>query len=222
MILKCRRHVFTETLIVDGDLIIDNSGAIELFGFFVVLGDLYFIGDEVSVSGGFYVTGQTYVDFNDGEGFTNVGGNEFSFALFTMDNVLIESIYETHVKNGSEVMFNWFIYTDESIFADVVNNRLLVNGMFFAAAKGVSGNVIPVEDEYGDPVHGIVINAFDGYVASNGTETIVNNFYSFDFDPMQEASLHDEFVELPEFEMLATVEGEYSIYRSDIFYNNDN
>jgi hypothetical protein len=214
----------TETFIVDGDLTIDNTGDITISAFIVVLGDLYFTGDNVTVSGGFYVTGETYMQFNDGEGFVNINGQGYSFALLTMDNVIVESLFHhnDNKKPSNATTFNWFVYTEESIFIDAVNNQMAINGVLFAAAKGNSGNEIPIEDELGNPIRGIVVHAFDGYIRSNGAETYVNNHNSFDFDPMQEASLQDEFIQLPEFELLAVSEGDgYSTYRTDIFYNND-
>jgi hypothetical protein len=212
----------TETLIVDGDLIIDNDDKIEIFGFIVVLGDLYFTGEDVEISGGFYVIGQTFIDFKDNEGFKNPDKDNYQFTLLTMDNIYINSIFESHKKKGKEKRFNWFVYTEESIFADVVNNRLEIKGVWFAAAKGVSGNDLPIVDENGVPLRGIIINAFNGYIDNSGTPVEIDNMDSFDFNPLKAKKLQKDFLELPELNMLATVEGDFSMYRSDLFYYNNN
>jgi hypothetical protein len=228
-------NVDTETIIVDGDLTFSNSNRIDVEAFFVVLGDLYFTGEDISIGGGFYVAGQTFIEFEDGHGFRNPdngggrpgggggGGGasaDYSFALYTMDNIWVNSLFESHLSSTNADEFNWFVYTEESIYVDAVNNRVFVNGVFFAAAKGNSGNEIPMVDDNGNPVRGIIINSFNGYVRSDGFE-VVNSNVTFDFDPMQEGSLQDKFFELPEFETVLVSEGEYTIKRSEIFYNNN-
>jgi hypothetical protein len=137
-----------------------------------------------------------------------------------MDNIWVNSLFESHLSSTNADEFNWFVYTEESIYVDAVNNRVFVNGVFFAAAKGNSGNEIPMVDDNGNPVRGIIINSFNGYVRSDGFE-VVNSNVTFDFDPMQEGSLQDKFFELPEFETVLVSEGEYTIKRSEIFYNNN-
>ncbi|QMS85933.1 hypothetical protein [Candidatus Xianfuyuplasma coldseepsis] len=211
----------TETMIVWGDLTIDNVGAIDITGMIVVLGDLYFTGDDVTVSGGFYVTGQTFIEFNEGEGFVDSGGTDHKFSLYGMDNIMVTSLFETHGNNTNSNIFNWFVYTEESIYIDAVNNVVEINGVLYAAAKGNSGNEIPMEDESGNPIRGIVVNSFNGYVRSNGTVTIKNNYFTFDFDPVNEASLGSKFVELPDFETVLVQETEEGSYeRTEVYYNN--
>ncbi len=213
----------TETLIVYGDLYIDNPDDIEIFGYIVVLGDLYFLGDTVKVSGGFFVTGQTYVDFNPKKGFINPSTNDYQFSLMTMDNIFVTSLYETHRNIDYSERFNWFVYTDESIFIDAVNNKLEMKGVLFAAAKGVSGHDLPIVNENGEPIRGIVINSFNGYIDNSGNAHIIDeDVNNFDIDAIKANELDKKFIEMPDLGLLATVEGEFSIYRSELYYYNNN
>ena len=209
----------TETFIVTGDLTFDNAAQIDYQGIIVVLGDLYFSGQSIAIEGGFYVVGQTYIEFDEGEGFEDAGGgNSYSFALLGVDNIFLNSMFESHNSSSAPTIFDWVVYTEESIYMDLVNSRLQVNGIFFAAARDNSGNYIPVEDENGDPIHGIVINSYRGYINNSGQAVPASqtNRNSFIYDVVNEASLQDSFVELPVFETVVVSEGTYSFERSEL------
>jgi hypothetical protein len=214
----------TETMIIDGDLHITNSNSINLRGFFVVLGDLYFDGsDDVTINGGFYVTGQTYIDFEDGAGIKTDTNHKVGFSLLTMDNIYINHLFEQHKKRGEPKAIQWLVYTDESMFVDAVNNHVIVKGIWLSAARGASGNDIPVVDESGTPVTGIIINSMDGYIDKNGNAVNgVRKYKSFSLTQLTEHQIHNTFMQIPTFDLVAVSEGVYSSYRSEIFYYNSN
>lgn len=211
----------TETLIVTGDLTIDNVNpltASDISGFIVVLGDLTFEGYSVSVSGGFYVVGETNINFNGDYGFVEPSSSPY-FNLMAIDNVFVNTHYAATTLGSAVTRFSWFVYTDESIYIDAVNSRLQIEGALYAAAKGVSGNDLPMEDD-GTPVRGIVINAFHGYINGAGTETIVPSYTSFDFLPMTSTIIASSFNEDPTFDDVFVSDGLYTMKRSTLYYSN--
>lgn len=192
----------TEILVVNGDLTFDNPADINFQGFIVVLGDLTFTGNSVVVDGGFYVTGQTIVEFNELRGFQDGGGGaDYGFTLISIDNVLINSLWETHTTSNRPSIWNWFIYTDESIYIDAVNSRIYVNGVFFAAARGNSGNYIPMVNESAVPIMGIVIDSYRGYIntSGNAVPSSQENRNRFYFNSMTFAEISSTFFEIPTF-----------------------
>jgi hypothetical protein len=211
----------TETLIVTGDLTIDNINALaplSLDAFIVVLGDLNFTGYDVSVSGGFYVVGETNIDFAGDYGFVEPASSPY-FTLMGIDNVFVNTHYSSSSLGSAVSRFSWFVYTDESIYIDAVNSRLQIEGALFAGAKGVSGNDLPLEDD-GTPVRGIVINAFNGYINGTGNDTVVPGYTSFDFLPMDSTTIGSSFREVPSFDEVFVSDGLYTMKRSTLYYNN--
>jgi hypothetical protein len=210
-----------ETLVIAGDLIFDNSNYITIDGKFVVLGDLIFQGDEVDIDGAFYVLGQVFFNFDEGAGVTESGGtSEYGLAILARDNIIVNSMWESHTSSRLPDEFDTFMYTEESIYIDAVNSRMNVNGVLFANAKGVSGNYIPVVDENDDPILGIVINSYRGYINNSGnavpsTRRARNAFY---FDVVNEVNLQNAFVEVPEFDSLVIIEGVYTFETSEFRY----
>jgi len=210
-----------ETLIITGDLIFDNIGAITVDGKFVVLGDLIFQGDELDIDGSFYVLGQTFFNFNEGEGISEAGStNEYGLTFMTKDNIIINSIWESHTSSQLPDQFDVFMYTEESIYIEAVNSRLNIDGVLFANAKGVSGNYIPMVDENSNPILGIVMSAYRGRINSSGTAVPSSNRNrnSFYLDVVNNTALQDAFTEIPTFDTLVITEGVYTFERSEFLY----
>ena len=222
------KNLETEGFIVNGNLTFNNADEILVEGMFVVLGELSFTGSSVIVDGGFYVQDETIVNFDPGKGFIDSDNQStYKFTLLAKDNVLIESLWESHSSSSSPARWNWVIYTEESIYVDAVNSRLNINGIFFAAARGYSGNNVPMkyEDDPATPsideslnyVQGIIINSYKGYVTDTGQSVPGGNWQknSFIFDIINEGNLQSLFIELPQFNSLVVIEGEYSFDRSE-------
>jgi hypothetical protein len=70
------------------------------------------------------------------------------------------------------------LYSEESIFIDAVESKYNMEGAIFARAAGVSGNYLDIEDEYGVPIQGIVINSYRGYV----DESYTFNWWTWDWE----------------------------------------
>jgi len=86
-----------ETLVINGDLIIDSNWHITLDGKFVILGDLIFQGGTVDIDGAFYVLGQTIFDFDEGYGVVENGNShEYGLTIMGKDNIIVKSMWESH------------------------------------------------------------------------------------------------------------------------------
>jgi hypothetical protein len=220
-----------ETLIITGDLIIDNDSYITMDGKFVVLGDLKFTGDTVDIDGAFYVFGQTIFDFDNRSGINEntVGVDEYGLTVISRDNIIFKSMWERTRQNAGT--FAAFLYTEESIYIESVNSRVKMKGVFFANAKNESYeqdefgndiyNHIPVVDEDGTYINGIVINSYRGFYKYNRdrlipkTSTDFNRFY---YMGVLDAAYQDAFVEIPEFDSVVFKEGGYTFERSEFSY----
>ena len=163
-------NIDTETLVVNGNLTFKNTRDINVTGMIVVLGDLIFEGESVEFSGGFYVTGESRFNFKEGYGIISGSRqNDWSFSLYSKKSVIVESVWETHYSNPYTPTIDWYVYTDESIYIDSVNSNLDVEGNFHARALGLEGPFITLENKSQVQIHGIVINAFNGYINKYGT-----------------------------------------------------
>jgi hypothetical protein len=210
-----------DSLFINGDMIFDNNGYITIDGTFVITGDLIFQGDEVDIDGAFYVLGEVIFDFNEEEGVSESGGlSEYGFTIMAQDNILVKSMWESDSSSRLPDIFDCFWYTEESIYIDAVNSRLNINGVIFANAKGVSGNYIPVVDEFDNPILGIVINSYRGYINRFGNAVPSNNVNrnAFYMDVVNNVSLQNAFVEVPEFESLVVTDGVYTFETSEFRY----
>jgi len=196
----------TETLVVIGNLTFENTTNIDVTGLIVVLGDLTFSGHSVAVDGGFLVTGETTFDFTELYGIQDVGGQlSNGFTLLSIDNVYVNSLWEIHTTSNRPAVWDWLVYTEESIYIDAVNSRININGGLYAAARDNSGNYIPIVDESAQPILGIVIDAFRGYISNtNGGEvpTSSANRNRFYLNVMTEAEIQSTFFQYPVFATL--------------------
>jgi hypothetical protein len=214
-----------EALVIDGDLIINNdrSNALMLLdGKFVITGDLIFNGYEVDIDGAFYVMGQVIFDFEPGYGVSEQGSaREYGLTILARDNIILKSMWENHTNGRNRDSFDGFWYTEESIYLETVNNRLNFNGSIYANAKGESGNYIPVEDQDGNPILGIVITSYRGYInnAGNAVPNSNRNREGFIIDLITSQVLQDAHVEIIQFSSWVTMEGEVAPpERSGFFY----
>ncbi len=195
----------SETFVVNGDLDFQNTTDITVSGMIVVLGDLTFSGQSVAIEGGFYVTGETVVEFEWGYGFEDAGAMaQWGFSLIARDNVIVESLWESHTSSALPNQWDWYIYTEESIYIDAVNSRLNIRGVFFAAARENSANQIFIEDESALRVNGIFINSYRGRIRNNGSALPSNNVLrnSFYLSIVNQSELSTTFAELITFDDL--------------------
>jgi len=199
----------TDSLFVNGDLVIDNqtAGTINLEGTFIVTGDLYFTGDSVDIEGTFFVLGETFVNFSDGEGFVTQTIND-GFSILGKDNIKIEELFVSNapVTVGTDPLITAFFYTEESIWIDAVNGRFHLEGALFARALGNTSNQIFLDDNLGTQIEGIVINGYRGYVNSSDVSIpsqldVSHRFYITKIDL---ASFPGEFRNIPTFNTLTS------------------
>ena len=218
----------TETLIVNGDLIFQNTRDIKVTGMIVVLGDLIFEGETVEIVGGFYVTGESRFNFLEGYGIESGDNNEdWSFSLFSKKSVIVESMWESHYSNPFVRRMDWYIYTDESIYIDAVNSMMDIEGNFHARALGLNGPFITLENESQVQIHGIIINSFNGYIDDDGN--VYRNYFTerFTINALNESgssgggggwgwgNISPGFDEEPDYDPLIVSQGEYSFETSE-------
>lgn len=231
-----------ETLIVTGDLTIDSNYWKTLDGKFVVLGDLIFEGGIVDLDGAFYVFGQTIFDFDPGSGINEAGivqngdMTEYGLTILSRDNIVFKSMWEdTMPKEYSwsikKSVFDAFLYTEKSIYIEAVTSRVQMRGVLFANARDTAlldkdgnstWNTIPVLDQNGDNINGIVINSYRGWVEErrNGNYKLhsesddrYNGFY------YKSSSFYQEvFEEIPVFDSVVFKEGSWTFRRSEFSY----
>ncbi len=208
-----------ESIIVTGDLTIDTNYYSTIDGKFVVLGDLIFIGDTIDIDGAFYVFGETRFNFNYDEGITEAGDtSEYGLTIISRDNIMFESMWEGTWHNQGE--FDVFLYTEESIYMEAVKSKVEMSGVLFANAKNESGNHIPVVDENGEYINGIVITSYRGYTNWRGNLIPRSNvkFNRFYYTGVFSDEYQEAFVEIPEFESVVFKEGGYTFERSEFSY----
>jgi hypothetical protein len=215
-----------DAIIILGDLVFDNSYWETVDGKFVILGDLIFQGDIVDIDGAFYVYGETIMDFDSGSGINEAGDtSEYGFTLLSKDNIIIKSMWEGNNWSGNGWgEFDAFFYTEESIYIEAVYSRVHMKGVLFANAKNESGNHIPVVDENGEYINGIVINSYRGWVNSRGSLRPSNDVFDnrFYYMGVNDELFQDAFVEIPEFDSVIFKEGGFTFERSEFSYSDDN
>ncbi len=212
------------SLFVYGDLTIDNTSSgwwgssISLDGNIIVTGNLYFTGDTVEVEGTFFVFGETYMLFNEGEGLENYADN--GFALLNGDNIIIDSMFVSHTRSTKSDLLTVFFYTEESIWVDAVNGRINLRGALFARGLGVSGNHIFMSDEASSPINGIVINSYRGYINNSGSAIPSNNDSrnGFRIKPLNRRSFQRKFDDIPTFDTLISNIDNWVFETSEFMY----
>lgn len=213
-----------EALVVIGDLTIDNStNQIQnLKGTFVVTGNLYFTGNEKEFNRSMYlVLGETYINLNDYEPL-NTLSEQFAFTVVGNDNIHILSVNESNSNLGVNE-FVGFFYTEESIWVDAVNSKLLLKGALYAKAKGETSNPIFLQDEYGTQIHGIVINSFKGYANTSGgtigySPSASDSNNRFSIVKIMENRFTKSFLNFPELENVTVNDGFVTIDTSEFRY----
>lgn len=211
-------------LIVDGNLTIDMPSSNKITANIVVTGNVIVQGKSVDVEGMLLVLGQTFFRFDDGHGFQTTGRNE-GYTFLTRDNIIIESIYAQHTGPLLHNEFSMFIYTEESIYIDGVNSNFHLDGSMFARAANATGNHIPVIDnETGEPLNGIFISSYQGYISSYptsygqeiphaGIPNLLSNGFTISVDTA--ISYEAKFIFVPEWESLVYSSGTVSFFPGD-------
>lgn len=195
-----------ESLIVFGDLYLDAPwGTQNILGEIVVTGDCYITGSDKDWEGSLMVFGETFIELDDDEQFRTNGQNA-GITFMCKDNIHFISHDETHYGSTQSSIFYMFIYTEESIYVDAVNSRYNYSGVMYARALGNSKRTDPndymMTDSDGNPIRGIVVNSFYGYVDNFGVFhdgfDIVDSF-RFNIDIMSSSSYASKFENLPDF-----------------------
>jgi hypothetical protein len=178
------RHEITdadgEGLIVLGDLHLDNDSSrktARIRGTYLVTGDLYLDGYSLNFNKAtFIVFGETHINLNYGSSF-NTWSQNYELSIIGMDNIIILGNNEDD-QVSTPSLLTMLLYSEESIFIDAVESKYNMEGAIFARAAGVSGNYLDIEDEYGVPIQGIVINSYRGYV----DESYTFNWWTWDWE----------------------------------------
>lgn len=215
-----------ESLIVFGDLYLDGTwGTQDILGEIVVTGDLYIQGSDKDWEGSLMVFGETFIELDDDEQFRTNGQNS-GITFMCKDNIHFISHDENHGNSNQSSIFYMFIYTEESIYIDAVNSRYNYSGVMFARALGNSKRTNPddymMTDVLGEPIRGIVINSFFGYIDNFGVPHDGNDSvgsFRFNIDIMSSSSYASKFENLPSFpsEVVAST-GDLNFYASEFTY----
>jgi hypothetical protein len=211
-----------ESLIVFGDLYIDAAGAQNIEGQVLVSGNLYIEGGSKDFEGSIIVFGQTFIDFDNGNGITT-NGNNIGFTVMARDHIHFNRIFESHTSSALTAEFTAFIYTEESIFIDAVNSRINLSGPLYARALGnsyIPGNPLTqifMNYETGLPLNGIVINSYQGYINSSG-QAVPNSStgaHGFRITVESNGNYQDRFINIPVFDSIVVTLGEFDFFNSE-------
>ncbi|MCF7926083.1 MAG: hypothetical protein K9L74_00710 [Candidatus Izimaplasma sp.] len=210
---------YRESLIVFGDLHLDGAGTQTINGTIIVTGDLYFEGDDVSSEGSFIVFGQTYIDFNQGQHFITNGQN-FGLTIMGRDNIYILSHNRSNSTiNPNSDIVDIFLYTERSIYIDGINSSLNYTGSLFARAKDETGNELPVFNDNGDPIRGIVINSAQGYINGSGNFVSGQDESDIRFRAAKLDGVYQErFDNIPVFENSLLFQAGIYVFKTSEFY----
>lgn len=201
-----------ESLIVFQDLTLEGTGRIQ--GMIVVFGDLYINGDDTDFEGSILVLGQTFINKNDLNGISTTGNN-MGFTIIAKDNIIVQSLEESHTPTANPSLLSVFFYTEESIYIDAVNSELILSGSLFARASGASGNEIFMIDDSLVPIRGIVINSYMGYVDGSGVAYPLTDEYRYDMSTIPGNNYVNQFLNIPVFDTLVTSPGDYTFEETE-------
>ena len=211
------------TIVVLGDMIIDGAGAKNanqnehtIIGNLIVTGDLLLTGgadmksgDEMSLVNTIITLGSVTFDFDEGVGLDNtkngsVNTQKFSgLVLLAKGNIIFKSFNQSHVPLTNEAINLYaFMYAEESVFIDAVNSHVRLEGAIYARARGVSGDYLPYQDEEGNQIHGIIINAFNGYINDSNVPNVnTSDIVRFHMTNLTVDRMQLAFEGLPRFEV---------------------
>ena len=203
------------TLIVFGDLILDsipskNHKDYAITGSIIVTGDVIFQGESMNFSQTIFALGQVIFDFKQGHGLDNTkngNGNDNTpnfngLTILAKDNIKILSMYDNNRASfQGDKNFYAFLYTEESIYIDGLNSRMVLEGSFYAKASGESKDPIFYKDQNGQPINGIIINAYHGYLNPSDElrPGLDNSTFSIQMIEMKNDDMQLKFDSLPLF-----------------------
>lgn len=208
-----------ESLFVDGDVLINSTangqnGKISITGTMVVNGDLTITGKSLNLQGTFIVLGEVIFDFDDGHGMKNPGANLGS-SILSRHNIYFESFYENHGSALNTETVSVFMFSNESIYIDAVNNRINLAGSIYANAfneVGYTPSITYMNDTVPSSVKGIIVNSYYGYVRANGSHSSGSQLshHGFIIDDIDKNVYSSRFYNIPTFNSVVTSEGVYS------------
>lgn len=218
-----------EGLIVLGNLTINSDDSQQDWrGTVVVTGNLTFTGNQKLFDESmFIVLGKTEFYMDDYEGVETHNDNR-AFTILSQDSIFITSINETN-DNTDFDYFVGFFYTEESIWIDTVNSKLIMKGSLYARATGNTNYPLFMEDELENQVHGIVVNSYRGYTYASYNwwwgQWFVNHVPSnqvdnnrFQIQAVQENKMTKSFFNIPDLDNVTVSDGPVTIYTSEWFY----
>jgi hypothetical protein len=221
-----------EGLIVLGDLTIANSRSNQssnITGTFIVTGDLHIEGYSSEFNRAtFIVFGQVFIDYEYGYGPSTWSSN-YDLSIIAQDNIIIDDMWENYGTATPQTV-TALMYTEQSIFVDAVESKVLLRGSLFAKALGTSSNPLFMEDESGNPINGIVINSYQAYV-SRGYEfnyytwqwekdityvpSIYDRDYRFQIEAIPSEWFQYYFMNIPDYENVTVVDGTFTLETSE-------
>lgn len=230
------RHIITdyddEGLVVLGDLHITNdsdNNTERIRGTYLVTGDLYLDGYSNDFNRAtFIVLGQVFVNYIYGYEI-NTWSNNYELSIIAMDNIIIDGTHENYGTADPDPL-TALLYSEESIFIDAVESKFQIEGAIFARAAGNSGNYLNIEDELGNPIQGIVINSYQGYVSKwyewdwNTWEWVKDidyipsnndNDHRFYISPVDASDFQNTFMNIPAYSGVTVSDGEFTFEKSE-------
>lgn len=221
-----------EGLVVLGNLTINNTDTrddLYLRGTYLVTGNLEIIGDDIDINrAAFIVLGQTYIDLSYG-GEIETQGNNYELTILSGDTIFFEGNAEDYLLSDP-VTFTGFLYSETSIWIDCVESKMSFEGSIYARASEDTNYPIPMIDDEGNQVHGIVINSYKGYTNAYtvwdwdewayvkdvdyvpGTQDADNRFVLFGIDSNQYSN---NFLFPPQFSNVVVENGNFTIFVSE-------
>lgn len=183
--------LYDKTLIILGDLTIDNVGEINsdfreittedeetenISGQIYVFGDIVFDNNQdLKTNANYFSTGDIDVAFEGGEGFTlyGSGANNEGMSLFAGGNI---SINYSNTPTSGNARFALFLMAQGSIRIDSATDILAMGGAMYAAGEGEGFDDIRIINKDGNDepenFRGIIINSLNpsgNYEANDDT-----------------------------------------------------
>ncbi len=170
-----------EGLIVLGNLTLNNTlsnKASKITGTIIVTGDLIVNGYSSNFQAAtLIVFGQTIFQYDDGFGIQTQTSNK-KLSIIGQDNIIFDNVWENYTT-GTPSTVTMLAYSEESIYMDMVESKLKMQGALYAKALGTSDFPIFMKKDSstGSQVNGILINSYRGFVSYiNQGSTVVPSY----------------------------------------------
>jgi len=151
------------TLIVLGDLTIENLDAISKPGQIYVFGDVHVNNNQnLLMTSNLFTQGEITVNFDSGYGFISSEGSQ-GMSLYAKGNILFER--NTTASSTYAGYVPMFIYSESSIKFDSAAYSMAFGGAVYAQGKGDGlSDVLIEKDGSFENFKGILVNSFSGTI----------------------------------------------------------